>query len=153
MTLLKSMLNRILVWNAILAIVVAVVGGIVGFFIGGMPGLWGAVIGTVMAIVFGGLTALSLLLAVNVSKGNMISGAFFGIVLGGWLLKFIVFIVLIFVVRDLEWVNPIAAFISIVVAVVGSLAVDMTVIVKARQPIIDEDPVDESTWGRPSTKN
>lgn len=153
MTNLKSMLQRILVWNAVLAAVVAAVGGIVGFFIGGTPGLFGAIIGTAMAIVFAALTALTLMIAVNASKGNMFSGAFFGIVLGGWLLKFVVFIVLIFIVRDLTWVNPIAAFISIVVAVVGSLAVDMTVIVKARQPIIDEDPIDESTWGRPSTKN
>lgn len=150
---IKSILQRILVWTAVLAVVVAVVGGVVGFMIGGMPGLWGAIIGTVLALLFGALTALSLMLAINVSKGNMISGAFFGIVLGGWLLKFVVFIALIFVVRDLDWVNPIAAFISIVVAIVGSLAVDMTVIIKARQPIIDEEPVDESTWGRPSSRN
>lgn len=149
---IKSILRRILAWTGVLAIIVAVVGGVVGFFIGGTPGLWGAVIGTVLALVFGALTALSLMLAINASKGNMLSGAFFGIVLGGWLLKFVVFIGLIFLVRDLDWVNPIAAFISIVVAVVGSLAVDMTVIMKSRQPIIDEEAVDESTWGRPSSR-
>lgn len=147
----QSIMRRILVWTGVLAVVVAVVGGIVGFLIGGLPGLLGAVVGTVMAVVFGGLTAVSILIALSASRGNMLSGAFFGIVLGGWLLKFVIFIALIFIVRDLDWINPIAAFISIVVAIVGSLAVDMTVIIMSRQPIID-DPADESTWGRPSSR-
>lgn len=146
----QTILRRILVWSAVLAAIVAVIGGVVGFLVAGAPGLFGAVIGTVVAALFGALTALSILLAIKVSKGDLFSGAFFGIVLGGWLVKFVVFIALIFIIRDVDWIHPIAAFISIVAAVVGSLIVDLVVIAKSRQPIIEDDDADEATLGRPA---
>lgn len=148
----QAILKRILLWSAILAGLVAVIGGIVGFAVAGTAGLLGAVVGTAVAALFGALTALSILLAIKVSGGDMFSGAFFGIVLGGWLVKFIAFIALIFVIRDAGWINPIAAFVSIVAAVVGSLIVDLVVIARSRQPIIEDDRPDESTLGRPASQ-
>lgn len=147
----QTILKRILLWSAVLAVVVAVIGGAVGFALAGSAGLLGAVIGTVMAVLFGALTAASILLAIKVSRGDMFSAGFFGIVLGGWLVKFIAFIALVFIIRGVDWIHPMAAFVSIVAAVVGSLVVDLVVIAKARQPIIEDDRPDEGTLGRPAS--
>ena len=89
----RPVFRRILVWAALLAVGLAVVGGVVGLLVAGTPGLVGGLLGAVLSVVFLGLTALSVLVALRVSKGQMISGAFFGIVMGTWLLKFVVFIV------------------------------------------------------------
>ena len=59
-----------------------------------------ALIGTLMAVVFLGITAASILLANRFASSDLFVGVFFGIVLGGWLLKFVVFIVLVVVLRD-----------------------------------------------------
>ena len=83
MTTTKIM-QRILLWGGILAAAVAVVGGVVGWFLAAGAGVASALVGTALAIIFCMLTAGSILLALKVSKGEMVSGAFFGIVLGGW---------------------------------------------------------------------
>jgi hypothetical protein len=58
--------------------------------------------------------------------------AFFGIVMGSWLLKMILFIVALLVLRDLSFINPVALFISLVVAIVGTVAIDTLVVTKSR---------------------
>ena len=145
-----QIMQRILLWGGILAAAVAVVGGVVGWFLAAGAGVASALVGTALAIIFCMLTAGSILLAYKASKGEMVSGAFFGIVLGGWLVKFALFIVLVFVLGDQEWLHRGVAFGSLVAAVIGSLAIDCIVIATSRQPTIDSDPDDE-TQGRPAS--
>jgi hypothetical protein len=129
---------RILAYGSLLALAIAVIGCIVGGLTVGVPGVLGALIGTAVALVFTGLTAASILIALRVSGGQLISGAFFGIVLGGWLLKFIVFLVVLIVLRDATWVNTLMMFASLVVGVVGSLVVDVVVVTRSRVPYVSE---------------
>jgi len=145
-----QIMQRILLWGGILAAAVAVIGGVVGWFLAAGAGVASALVGTALAIIFCGLTAASILLALRASKGEMISGAFFGIVLGGWLVKFALFIVLVFVLGDQEWLHRGVAFGSLVAAVIGSLVIDCVVIATSRQPIIDSD-ADDETLGRPAS--
>ena len=63
-----------------------------------------ALLGTLIAVVFMGITAGSIL-ANRFAGSDVFVGAFFGIVLGGWLLKFLLFIVVV-VLRDADWLNP-----------------------------------------------
>ncbi len=93
-----------------------------------------AVIGTLMAVVFMGITAASILLANRFASSDVFVGVFFGIVLGGWLLKFLVFIVLVVVLRDAPWLNPTVLFLSLVAGVIASLVVDVLVVSKSRMP-------------------
>ncbi|KTR08074.1 hypothetical protein [Curtobacterium luteum] len=131
----RPVFRRILVWAGLLAVALAVVGGVVGLLVAGTPGLAGGLLGAVLSVVFLGLTALSVLVALRVSKGQMISGAFFGIVMGTWLLKFVLFIVVLVALRDRAWVDfPILAVV-IIVGVVGSLVIDVVAVAKARVPI------------------
>lgn len=128
----NPVLKRALKYGALLALVIVVVMGIIGVIVDGGPGVVGALIGTAMALVFTGITAASILLANRFTGSDMFVGAFFGIVLGSWLVKFVVFIVLSLILKGQPWVNPLILFISIVVGVVGSLAVDVVVVARSR---------------------
>lgn len=127
--------TRILRLGSLLALGIAVVGCLVGGLTVGTTGVVGALIGTALALVFTGMTAVSILLGLKASGGSLLSGAFFGIVLGGWLLKFIVFLVIVVLLKDQPWVNTLAMFLSIVAGVIGSLVVDVVVVTRARVPI------------------
>ncbi|HWR85669.1 MAG TPA: hypothetical protein VN200_06730 [Rhodoglobus sp.] len=131
-------LKRVLLYGGLLAAAIAVIGGVVGFATAGGRGLLSALIGTVMAFVFLGVTAASILLANRSAKSDIFSPAFFGIVLGGWLLKFVVFLALVFVLSDQPWIERTVLFLSIVAGVVGSLVVDVLVVSRSRMPYVSD---------------
>ncbi|MFZ2963922.1 MAG: hypothetical protein WA006_04470 [Rhodoglobus sp.] len=133
-----TILKRVLLYGGLLAAAIATVGGVLGFLVVGPRGLVSALIGTGMAFVFLAVTAVSILLANRTSKSEVLSPSFFGIVLGGWLLKFVVFLVLVFLLKDQPWIDNIVLFLSIVAGVVGSLVVDLLVIAKARMPYVSD---------------
>jgi hypothetical protein len=134
----NPVLRKALSWGGLLAAVVLVVSGILGFVFAGAEGLVSALVGTLMAVVFMGITAASILLANRFASSDMFVGAFFGIVLGGWLLKFIVFIVLVVLLRDADWLNPTVLFLSLVAGVIASLVVDVLVVAKSRMPYVSD---------------
>lgn len=131
-------LRRILVYGGWLAIGIAVVGATLGGIFQGSVGVTSALIGTAMAVVFMGITAGSILLANHFAGRESAIGAFFGIVMGGWLLKFVVFLVLMFLLRDQPWISPIVLFLSIVAGVVGSLVVDAVVVMTSRMSYVSD---------------
>lgn len=126
--------KTILKYGGLLALAIAVIGSLVGFLTVGGVGVTSALIGTALALVFTGLTAVSILVGLKASGGSLISGAFFGIVLGGWLLKFIVFLVIVVLLKDQPWVNNLVLFFSIIAGVIGSLVVDLVVVARSRLP-------------------
>lgn len=130
----NPVLRKALTWGGVLAGVIAIVSAALGFVFDGTSGLVSGLIGTLMAVVFMGITAASILVANRFAGSDLFVGAFFGIVLGGWLLKFIVFIVLVVVLRDAAWLNPTVLFLSLVAGVIASLVVDVLVVAKSRIP-------------------
>jgi len=133
-----TILARALVYGGILTVAIAIVGSIVGYLIAGGPGLVSALIGAGLTALFMGFTALSILLAAQVTKGEASSTLFFGIVLGVWLLKFVVFIVILVVLRDQAFIQPLILFFAILVAVIGSLVVDVVAYLGARVPYVGD---------------
>ncbi|WP_353827418.1 hypothetical protein [Agromyces sp. SYSU T0242] len=130
----NPVLRRALLWGVLIAAAIAIVGGAIGFAVSGTAGLLGALIGTLMSMVFMGITGASILLANRFAGSDVFVGAFFGIVLGGWLLKFVVFIVLVVLLRGADWLDPVVLFLSIVAGVIGSLVVDVLVVARSRLP-------------------
>jgi len=122
-------LKRTLVYGAVLAALIAVAGGIAGWLVAGAEGLLSALVGTAMALVFLGLTSVSILLAFDRGVGG-----FFGIVMGAWLVKFVLFLILAMLLRDQPWIQPVVLFACLVAAVLGTLAVDLIVIARSRLP-------------------
>ena len=126
-------LRRTLAYGFAFAAAIAVVGGVIGLLVAGPIAAWSAVIGAAMAGVFLGITALSILIAV---RFDIV--AFFGIVLGAWLLKFVAFIVAALALRDQPWINPTALFLSLIAGVIASLVVDVVVVMKTRMPYVSD---------------
>lgn len=130
--------QRILKWGGVLAITIAVIGGVAGYLTSGTPGLVSALVGTAMSILFMGITAASILLALKVSSEPAAIGVFFGIVMGGWLVKFVVFLIIVFALKGQPWVEPTVLFLTIVAGVLGSLVIDVVVIAKSRMSYVSE---------------
>ncbi|QEO10373.1 hypothetical protein [Protaetiibacter larvae] len=133
----NPILSLALRWGALFAAALAVLAAVVGWFVAQAPGLIGGLIAAAVAFVFLGLTAASILLAQRVTAGDPGSPVFFGIVLGTWLLKLVLFLVLVIWLRGQPWLNPYVFFGTIIVAVIGSLAVDVLAFQRARVPYAD----------------
>lgn len=131
-------LKRTLVYGSMLALAIAVVGAIIGGIVAGGAGVVSALIGTALAVAFMGITAASILIANRFAGRESAIGAFFGIVMGGWVLKFVVFIVLLVLLKDQPWIQPIVLFLSIIACVIGSLVVDVVVVMKSRMPYVSD---------------
>ncbi len=128
----------ILRYGALLALAIALVGGIAGYFAQGWVGVVSALIGTGMALFFLGLTAVSILVANRFGEHEFATIIFFSVVLGVWLLKFVLFLVLLLLLKDQPFINNIIMFISLVAGVLGSLVVDVVVMAKSRIPYVGD---------------
>jgi hypothetical protein len=133
----STIFARIISYGAVLALAIAVLGSLAGFMADGGRGVVSALIGAAIAFVFTGVTGASIILANRVAKGDLLNPGYFGIVLGGWLLKFVVFLVLLILLKDQPWVNTMVLFLSIVVSILGSLVIDVVVIARSRLPYVD----------------
>jgi drug/metabolite transporter (DMT)-like permease len=123
---------RILKWGAILAAGIGVIGGVIGLLVDGERGLVSALVGTAMAILFTGLTAASILVANRFSGREFFTAIFFAVVMGAWIVKFAIFLLLVFLLRDQPWINPFVMFFCIIAGVLGSLVVDVVVVATSR---------------------
>ena len=130
-------LKNTILYGGVLAVAIAVIGSAVGFLVDGSVGLVSALIGAAMAFVFLGVTAGSILLANRIANSDFLNPLFFVTVLGGWLLKFAVFLVLLILLKDQPWINNVVLLLTVIVGVVGSLVVDVVVIARSRQPYVD----------------
>lgn len=123
----RSIFTKILTYTGLLALVIAVVGGGLGYALAGTDGLWSALVGVALAVVFAGITAASMLIAIRFRLA-----AFFGIVMGAWLLKLVIFVALLVLVKDQPFVNDVVLFLALVVSIIGTLAIDALVVVRGR---------------------
>lgn len=130
-------LRTALLLGGVVSVAIAVVGGGIGFSLVGPIGIWSALVGSAMAFVFMGITAGSILVGQKASGGNIASGLFFGIVLGAWLLKFVLFLVAAFTIRNSDAFDTVIAFSCVIAAVLGALVSDVIAISRARVPIVD----------------
>lgn len=140
MTSLSStpVLRTTLLWSAAATAALAVAGAIIGFAVAGASGLWSAIIAIVLAAVFLGFTAGTILIANRWYGDPLYVPIFFGSVMGGWLLKFVVFLVVLFLLRGQPWLHPGVFFVALVVSVVVSLVIDAVVMTRMRIPAVSD---------------
>lgn len=131
-------LRTVLVWAGVVTAVLAIVGGVVGYLVDGTTGMWSALLGVLVAAAFLGITVVSILIANRWYGDPLYVPVFFGIVLGGWILKFVVFFVILFVLRGQPWVDPMIFFVALVVSVLASLVVDVVVLLRMRVPHVSD---------------
>jgi len=129
------LLTRSLRYGAVVALAVAVLGGGIGWLVAAGPGLAGGLLGSALAAVFLGLTAASILVAGRVTKGDLTSPGFFGILMGVWMLKLVLFFVLSLWLRTQDWIDPGAFGLTAIGAVLGLLIADVVAFQRSRVPL------------------
>ncbi|MEY4500030.1 MAG: hypothetical protein RL101_682 [Actinomycetota bacterium] len=127
----ELLFTRVLKQGSLLIGAIALIGGLIGFFVAATAGLVSALIGAAMALVFVSMTALSVWLG-----GKLSLGGFFGVVLGGWIAKLLIFIGLVLLLKGATFIVGPILFVCIVVSVIGSLALDAIVVFKTRIPTV-----------------
>jgi hypothetical protein len=128
---------RALRYGAILTIAVILVGSVVGFVLGGVPGLVSALLGAGVTAVFMGITAVSFVVAARVATLPEGIVVYYGIILGTFFLKFVIFLVLVVSLRSVHWLNPTIFGFTIIAAVLGTLIVDALALQRGRVPYVD----------------
>jgi hypothetical protein len=129
------LLTRSLRYGAIVAVAVAILGGGIGWLLAAGPGLAGGLLGAALAAVFLGLTAVSILVAGRVANGDLTSPGFFGILMGVWMLKLVLFFVLALWLRGQDWIDPGAFGFTAIGAVLGLLVGDVVAFQRSRVPL------------------
>ena len=128
----QPVLLRALRWGAVATVLLIAACGGVGWWIAGGPGLVGGVLGALFAGLFLGLTIGSIAFANRFIGSELYVPLFFGIVVGGWVLKFVAFIVAAVLLRDQPWLEPKILFFSLVAGVIVSLVIDAFIMTKSR---------------------
>lgn len=131
-------LRRTLIWSAVATVVLAIVASAVGFAVAQGEGLVSGLLGILLAAVFLAITGISILIANRWYGDPIYVQLFFAIVLGGWLLKLGVFIVVMIVLSGQPWIVPMVFFLSIVAGVLMSLAIDVIVLTRMRLPHVSD---------------
>jgi len=134
---MTRVLRRSLAWGGIFAAALLLVAGSVGWSVAGPPGLWAAIAADVAALLFLGLTTVSMLVAARVAERRG-GTAFFAIFAGSWFVKMVLFLVLIIALRDAAWMDPAVFGVTLIVMVLGLLVVDAVAMIRTRVPVIDE---------------
>ncbi len=129
--------KRVLIYGGILAAIIAIVGSVIGYLVAGSSGVLSAVVGAASSAVFLGLTVVSILVAGKVTGSKDNIGGFFGIVLGTWILKLVLFIFVALWLRSQDWVEPMVFFFTVLTAVVGTLVIDVLAVQFSRIPYVD----------------
>ena len=125
-------------WPAIAIGILAIGGAVVGYMVSGVSGLVSGLLGAAMWLVFLALTSISIQLAIRATKDDPGSPLFFGIVLGSWVLKLVLFVVLSIWLRTQPWLDPTVFFVTVIIAVVGSLVFDVIAFQRARVPYVGD---------------
>lgn len=132
---LGTVLRRAMILGAVVGLAIGIVTGLVGFAIAGGPGLASGLVGAVLTVVFLGVTAGGILVANRFSRGDGTAG--FGVLMGGWFVKLLLFVVVMIALRSQPWVVPGVLLVGILGTVIASLLIDAIVVGRARIPVTD----------------
>ncbi|WP_273368484.1 hypothetical protein [Corynebacterium massiliense] len=120
-------LVRAVKFGALALAALTVISLVVWGLVGGAPGLWGVVIGAAIGGGFVLLTALSVLLTAGTSPSTTMA-----VVLGGWLLKIVLLVIVLLFIRDLDFFHRGALLTTVVLALVAVLGAEVWATVSTR---------------------
>ena len=128
----EQLFKNVLGQTALLTGLIASLGSLSGFIVEGMNGVVSALIGAGLAFAFGALTVVSMIIGRKLSLAG-----FFGVVMGGWLIKLIGFALLARSLQGAEFINGPVLFLTLVAAILGSLVIDSIAVLSARIPVVE----------------
>jgi len=124
---LNEVFSAVLKQGLVLVAAIAVLGGGLGLIFAGVAGLVSGLIGATLALLFSSLTALSVFFG-----GKLSLGGFFGVVLGGWIVKLIGFVILIALLKGASFIAGPVLFFTLVASILGTLVIDSRIVLKSR---------------------
>jgi hypothetical protein len=129
----RSIMKWTIIAGALIAIVIGTIASFVGGLLAGLPGVWGALIGSVTAFVFFAITAVVMYFTAHSSPATMAAG-----VLGGFLVKIVGFMGVGIALRGRDFYDPWTLFLTLAVAAIASLIADVVIVQRSRLPLVDE---------------
>lgn len=138
----QPILLKALKWGVVASIALIIAFAAIGWWVAGQPGLIGGAMGAGFAGIFLAMTIGSITFANRFIGSDFYVMAFFGIVMGTWLLKFIAFMVAAVLLKDQPWLDPTILFIGVISGVIVSLIIDVVIVSKSRLPVISDPATD-----------
>jgi len=132
------LLRRVLLYNGVVALAIAVVGGAIGALQSGWRGVGAALLAAALTAVFLGLTSVSILVAHRLAGGDGTSPVFYAVILGTLLVKFVIFFIAMTALRYADVVDPLVFGLAVVAAVLGSLVGDAVAMMRTRVPYVSD---------------
>ncbi len=129
---LRAMFRTVLRRLAVLLAVLGVGGFVVGYLTVGAPGVWGALLGTAL-VAFFMLTTAVVMLATADKPLHVASAAF----IGSWLAKVVIVFVALIALQGRDFYHPLVFFATLTLAILGSVAIEMSAALRARVPNVD----------------
>jgi hypothetical protein len=133
-----ALARRALLAGVVVTSVIAILAATAGALVSELAGMLGAFVGAGLGFALLGLTPLSIIWGFALGKGDVLSPGFFSVVLGTWLVKFIVFLAAVFWLGDQEWLDRTVLFLTIVASVLASLITDLVVVARSRMPYVSD---------------
>lgn len=134
-TALVAPMRRVLRAGVVASALALPASGALGYLFAGWPGLWGALIGMGIAVGFFAITVAVALLTAGLEVSTL------GIaVLGSWLIKMVLLIIVLVVLRGAESYSRPALFIGLLVGTIGSLLLEALVVTRTQVPYVEPVP-------------
>lgn len=127
-----NLYKKAIALSAILMLIIGVFGSGIGLMVAGMAGVYSALIGATVSAAFSILTILSIWIGARLPLAG-----FYGMVLGGWLVKVLLFAITLGMLQGADFISGPVFFFAVVTSVLGGLAIDSWVVLTGRQPILD----------------
>jgi len=122
--------------------ILLVVGVGVGALTAGIEGVWGALLGVALALVFSGTTVVSVLRTVNTTPAHTTA-----VIMGAWLGKIVVVFVALAVLARFDFYNRMVLGLVLFAGVLGSAVLDLRAVQRGRIPYIEPKAPDEPGTG------
>jgi hypothetical protein len=134
-TALVTPMRRVLRIGLLASVVALPVAVLIGYLVAGASGAWGAAIGMGIAVGFFAITV-----GVALGTAGMDTTALGASVLGSWLIKMVLLIVVLVLLRDADFYSRPVLFISLLVGTIGTLVLEALVVTRTQVPYTEAPP-------------
>ena len=134
-TALVTPMRRVLRIGLVASLVALPVAVLIGYLVAGASGAWGAAIGMGIAVGFFAITV-----GVALGTAGMDTTALGASVLGSWLIKMVLLIVVLVLLRDADFYSRPVLFISLLVGTIGTLVLEALVVTRTQVPYTEPPP-------------
>lgn len=128
----RTMYEHILRRLAVLVGVLIALGATVGYLLAGAPGVWGALMAAGIAALFMVGTVVTMMITADQPLPIATAAG-----VGGWGIKTILLVGVLVLVRGRDFYSPGVFFVVLVLAIIGSLVIEMTQVLRARVPNVE----------------